>query len=600
MKYLSVREASTARAQSRHAECAGSPGRSFKRAAIARLLAAAGVGAGLGATAFAQQAPVAPAVPQAGQVTPRDLRPDVPPKPPATVPQAAPERAPAQADKLFVDVKAIVVDDGFPEFAAATEALLPPHTGHRVPVSEFYKLAADVEAIYRDGGYPLVRVLVPPQAVLDGGTLHLTVLDGFIERVDVNAVAPAGRASVAAMMAPLVGRHHLKNSALERALTLAGRVPGVTLRSALGPGKALGGAVLVLEGESVAYGASFGGDNHLTGQLGPWETTLQVRLNQPTQRGEQVYGYVSSGPDWSQTLIRDTEVRRVIGGGVLIPLGVSGLQLDPEYTWSDTKPRTPPGTLATESKFERFTLRLSYPLILDHEQELTLTGALEATDQSNASPQFDFTFTDDRLRVGRLTLDWKGAVPTGQLHVYAIGSQGSGGLGARKASEVAQSFTGFSRVGMDPAFTKLELGATLDQPLPASLDSALTVRGQLAKGVLPSSELFSIDGDDALSTFTSGAISDDEGWTVREELSRPFDLSISGVAVSLAPYGFGAIGRTDSKILPAAVQGLVSSYGVGLRSSWKQFSLDAEYGHRQAHPDDMNGNQFFVKAQVQF
>jgi hemolysin activation/secretion protein len=566
---------------------------------FARLLVVAASSC-LGAAAFAQQVPAAPPVPQAGQVTPRDLRPEVAPKPAAAVPAAAPERAPAHADTLFVSVDAIAVDDGFPEFVAVTAALLPPYTKHRVAASEFYKLAAAIEAIYHDAGYPLVRVLVPPQALADGGTLHLKVLDGFIERVDVQAVAPAGRADVALMTQSLVGRHRLTNAALERALTLAGRVPGVTLRSALGAGTQPGGTVLVLEGESVAYGASVEGDNHLPGSLGPWETTVQLRLNQPSRRGEQFYGYVSSGPDWSKTLIQDVAVRRVIGGGVLIPLGLDGLQLDPEYTWSDTKPRAGPGALKSESKFERFTLRLSYPLILDHEQELTLTGALEATDQSNAAPDFGVTFTDDRLRVGRLTLDWTGSVPTGHLHAYAIGSQGTRGLGARTASDVAQSFTGFSRVGEDPAFTKLEVGLALSQPLPASLQSTLTLRAQAAKGVLPGSELFGLDGDDALSIFTSGAISDDGGWTAREEIARPASVTVDGTAVSLAPYGFGAVGRNTTKILPASVQGLSAAYGVGLRSSWDTISLEAEYGHRQSHPDELNGNQFFLKAQVQF
>jgi hemolysin activation/secretion protein len=538
--------------------------------------------------------------PQASQVTPRDLRPEAPTRPVVPAPQVAPQQAPAKADQLFVDVGAIAVDDGFAEFAAQTQPLLPPYTGHRIAVAEFYKLASAIEAIYQKAGYPLVRVAVPPQKIADGGTLHLTVLDGFLERVDARAVPASTRAKVVEAMQSLVGRRHLTSATLERALTLAGRLPGVTLRSALGAGQQTGGAVLTLEGTFSADAASVEADNRLTGSLGPWETTIQLRLNQPSLRGEQFYGYVSSGPDWSKTLIQDVAVRRVIGGGVLIPLGTDGLQLDPEYTWSDTKPRVPRGALPTESQFERFTIRLSYPLILDHSQELTLTATAEATNQSNAAPDFSYTFTQDRLRVGRLALDWSGDVPSGHLHVSAAGSQGSGGFGARTWTDVHNSYVGFSRTNMDPTFTTLALSLTLNQPLPLQFQSALTVRGQAAEGVLPSSELFSLDGEDALSTYTSGAISDDGGYSVREELARPFNLMSGDKPLALAPYVFGAFGKTTTKLPTAQTPGFSAAYGVGVRVSRDILTLSAEYGRRQARPAAMDGNQLFLKAQVQF
>lgn len=550
----------------------------------------------LSAAAFAQVIPP----PQASQVTPRDLRPDVPPKPPVTLPAVPAQPAPPKSAQLFVSVDDIAVDDAFPEFAVQTQSLLPPYLGHRVAVAEFYKLAAAIEAIYQQAGYPLVRVVVVPQKLADGGTLRLKVLDGFLERIDAKAVAAATRAGVVETMQPLLGQRHLTSAQLERALTLAGRIPGVALRSALGAGEQTGGAVLTLEGRFSAYAASVEADNRLEGSLGPWETTIQVRLNQPSTRGEQFYGYVSSGPDWSQTLIRDTEARRVIGGGVQIPLGTSGLQLNPEYTWSDTKPRTPAGALPTESAFERFTLRLIYPLILDHVQELTLTGTLDATNQSNAAPDFGITFTQDRLRIGRLTLNWTGDVPNGHLHVFATGSQGSGGFGARTWSDVVSSQIGFSRVDVDPTFTKLELGAALAQALPLELQSTLSLRGQAARGVLPSSELFSVDGEDALSTYTSGAISDDGGYTLREELARAFNLSLGGKPLGLSPYVFGAAGKPTTKLPTAQTVGFSSAYGVGLRADWDVVSLSGEYGRRQSRPAYLDGNQFFLKAQVQF
>jgi hemolysin activation/secretion protein len=563
-----------------------------------RLLVAA-AGSCLGTAAFAQAASPAPP-PQAAQVTPRDLRPDVPPAPPASVPRSAPETAPKLAETLFVSVDAIAVDDGFPELASQTAALVPAYTRHRIAASEFYTLTAAIEALYQAAGYPLVRVTVPPQKLADGGTLHLKVLDGFIEQVDVAGVAAPARDAVQRTLEPLVGRRRLTNAALERALTLAGRLPGLALRSALGAGKAAGAAVLVLEGEQAAWSGSLAGDDRLTGALGPWELTAQVRLNQPLGLREQEYAYVSGGPDITMSLNPDIAVRRVFGGGVIVPLGFDGWQFNPEYTWSDTRPRTPPGGLRTRSQFDRITLRLIAPLIVEHTQELTLTGTLDATNQTNGAPDFGFTFTHDRLRIGRLGLDWSGAIPSGSLHASATGSQGFGGLGARTWSEVEASQVGFSRPGVSPTFTKLEIALTLAQPLPLALQSTLTLRGQLAKGVLPSSEEFSVDGEEALSMFSSGAISDDEGATARAELARPFGVNSGSGAATLAPYVFGAVGKTRSKRPPPAYPGIDSSYGVGLRIASGPASLGAEFGRHAAHGGEPDGAQFFFKAQVQF
>jgi hemolysin activation/secretion protein len=550
-----------------------------------------------GAPALAQQTPV----PQAPQVTPRDLRPETRPAAPATLPHTAPEAVPAQSEGLFVTVAAIVVDGGFDELAPASQSLPSSLLGQRHAVADFYRLAAAIESLYHDAGYPLARVALPPQSLADGGTLHLRVVDGFIERVDTAGVPVIARERVQRVLESLAGRPRLRSAALERALTLAGRIPGLSLRSALGAGQAPGATVLVVEGEVTAHVASLEVDNHLARSLGPVEATLQLRVNQPLDHGlgEQLYGYMSADPNPSHSFA--TLAPRVVSGfGVQWPVGLDGLQLNPEYTSSSTNPPSGPTTLRTESLFERYTLRAIYPLLLDHARELTLTGTLEATTQSTLAPDFAFTLNQDRLRVGRLTLEWTGSVATAHVRASATGSQGIAGLGYRSAADANASLTGFSRPAMRPDFSKLEIDLSADVALPQGLQSTTSWRSQLAKGVLPSSELFSLDGDDALSAYTSGALSNDTGYTLREELGRPVGLGTGNGAVSVLPYAYAAYGRGMSKLAGDASQGRDAAYGAGLRASWHAFSLGAEYGRRRAHLAGLDGNQLFVKAQVQF
>ncbi|MBB3281255.1 hemolysin activation/secretion protein [Mitsuaria sp. BK037] len=543
--------------------------------------------------AFAQQAPQAP------QVTPRDLRPPEPAASAAPLPTPAPNAVPAQARALRVSPAGIRVEDGFPELASATEALTAPLRGQRLPVSAFYELADAIEAAYREAGYPLVRVVVPPQSVKDGGVFALRVVDGHIERIDTAAVPERARHAVERSLAPLLGRRRLRGEELERALTIAGRGPGLQLRSALGAGRELGGTVLVLEGEHQATALTVSADRRLGESLGPWQTTIQLRLNQPLRRGEQFYSYVSGGKDWG-TAWRDDAPRRVLGGGAIVPLSADGLSLNPEFTVSDTQPRVPAGSLRSRSQLERYSLRLIYPLQLTRAQEINLTATLDASRQVDSLPDFDFTMSEDKLRVGRLTVDWSRNSDAARLRAGVTLSRGLPGLGARTAADLAATGIPVSRPGAKPYFTKLEANASVELPLPWGLNARTSARLQDSfGGVLPSAELFSLDGEDALSTFRSGAISDDGGWTLRQELSRAWSPTLGGAGLFLQPYLFAALGRPMSE-LPAAGHRLAASGGAGLRTQWRGAELSVEAGRRRYRPFGMDEFQAFVKAQVQF
>lgn len=534
----------------------------------------------------------------APQLTPRDLRPAPSATPPAAVPRPAPATAPAGADHLFVRLADIELIDGFPEFSAASRALIAPMRNQRLSVADFYQLAEAIEQLYRDAGYALIRVTAPPQQLRDGGTLQLLVVDGFIEKVDLSAVPEASRAVVESLLAPLEGRRRLRNEELERALTLAGRVPGLSLRSALAAGLQPGGVVLTVEGRFSALMGSLSIDNRLSDTLGPWESALQVRLNQPLGRGEQFYGYFAGGVNPAR-LLHSNAPRRVAGGGVIIPLGVNGLALNPEYTLSDTNTPAQFFLPPTRSEFERATLRLSYPLVMQRGNELNITGAFEVANQRNSAPDFGVLLNEDRLRVLRASADWSYATGPAALRMSGTLSRGLDALGARTEADALASGVPLSRFGATPAFTKLELGAAFAAPLAAGVQSRSILRAQKAFNVLPSAELFSLEGEDALSMFTAGALSNDSGWTLRQEFARPVGFTIGGQELPLAPYVFFAGGKARPKLgLPA--NGLSRSYGVGLRAALGPVSLSMEWGRRTTQPSALNDTQFFVKGQVQF
>lgn len=545
---------------------------------------------------------IAPAQP-ASRITPRDLRPDVPAPPPAQVPEPAPAAAPQGAQTLFVTLQDVQVEGGFPEFAARTQALAAPLKRRRVAATAFYELAEAIEAVYRAAGYVLVRVTLPPQTVHDGGTLRLLVVDGFLEHVDVSNLPPRAQPSVQRMLGKLVGQRRLRAPQLERALTLAGRAPGVALRSTLAPGAAAGASVLVLEGEFDAAAGSFSLDNRQSDPQHPWQGTLQGRANQVLGMGEQAYLYASGGAPLSDAFSHEAQ-RRVGGGGLIVPVGDDGLTLNPEFTWSSTITRPTFFTPKTVSRFRRMVLRFGYPLVLARGHELNVHAALEAAEQLASAPDFAVTLTQDRLRILRFGFDldrgadWLHA--DGRVRLSATASLGLNAFGARSREEADSSGMPLSRFGSSPEFQKLEAGATYEQPLLAGLVSRSVLRAQYTSDILPSAELFSLDGDDALSAIRTGVLSEDRGWTLRQEFGHPLQVAVAGSPLNLLPYVYGAVGRGYGSDGLQAATDRNTAFGLGARTSYGPATLSLEYGRWRSRPSGYAETQLFVKGQVQF
>jgi hemolysin activation/secretion protein len=203
------------------------------------------------------------------QVTPQNLRPPPTNAPGGlTVSGAETLQAPAGANRVNVIVRRLAIEGGFPELEGETRALAQPIEGQRVTVARIYEFANALEQAYARAGYVLARVTVPPQKLIDRGDVRIIIVDGFIERVQVDNVPERERALVANRMASLVGRRHVTLAEIERSLLIAGGVPGLRLKSTLARGASLGGALLVLEGTHQLVTGTVGvlGDLELRGR----------------------------------------------------------------------------------------------------------------------------------------------------------------------------------------------------------------------------------------------------------------------------------------------------------------------------------------------
>ena len=122
--------------------------------------------------------------------------------------------------------------------------------GKSKSINELNLIANMMTRDFRAKEFPLVRVILPKQELKpDGATIFFKVINGFIEKVNLEKVPKIQRKSVFRYLREIKNKKNLKDSLLERKLLLASQVAGLKLNSAFAPGSVEGATILVVEAE---------------------------------------------------------------------------------------------------------------------------------------------------------------------------------------------------------------------------------------------------------------------------------------------------------------------------------------------------------------
>lgn len=526
--------------------------------------------------------------------------------------------APAGAERLFVRLGGVSVAGGLAELSAATAALEARLTGKRVSGAEVFAAARELEAAYAAAGYVLVRVILPPQQLVDGARLKLVVVDGFIERIETKDVPERVRGRIATLVGPLTGRKGLTLREIERRVLLAGDTPGVLLRSTLAPGKAEGATVLVIDARYQAVSETLTFDNTLSRALG--RTTLGAGLdfNSVAGFGELVYLRAAGHPDGGDNGFSERYPRnRTLAAGFILPLWVEGLSFNAEYTDARTTPVAVSG-IQTTSAFERLSLRLRYAWLRGRAANFNSEVALDAQDerQSLFVAGDPIALSQDRLRVVRFINDGDVITPWGAvISGRATASFGLDALGARTAAQ-ANALLPLSRQGADATFQKLDVILGYNQTLAEHLALSIAARGQYAFNTpLLRSEQIGIANTSGVSAFDAGSVVGDQGYVIRGELQSPWTLPLQNAAifgnaigVVAAPYIFGAYGELQL-LAPTALEAArirATSWGGGLRiggaaaGTLSSGTLSLEYGRAERSDGIAAVNRFTIVSAFRF
>lgn len=516
-------------------------------------------------------------------------------------------QAPPGSESIGITLSAVNLEGGLPQLAAENAAFEAQLTRGRIPVSELFEATADLEAAYAREGFVLSRVILPQQRLRDGGRLRVVVVNGFIEEVDTSNVPENTRARIDRLTEPLVGKPGLTREELERQLLLAGDTPGTALKSALGPGEEEGGARILLDPEFRPVTGFVGFGNPNSDELGEESFNVGIELNSPFRFGETIYLRASGAP---QQFFSDDPRSRILAGGVVLPLGFTGLTFNAEITNSRT---TPDNTaVPTASEFDRTSLRLSYPF--RRSRQLNITGQVavdfQSDDQEFLGLDVPVELFRDEVTVLRLGgnvsyFHENDAVSEGGLTL----SRGVDAFGARTAADAAASGVPLSRAGADATFTKLVGFFSHRRALSDNLALSVNGRFQSSFGdALINSEQFSMVGAGELSTFDSGTLRGDSGWVVRSELSTQAVVNLGQTPLLLSPYVFAGIGQVTFEEPTAIEQRRTEgvAYGIGMdlfaqtNSSFRSNSIRIELGRGERDDGISDDTRFTISGNFRY
>ena len=500
------------------------------------------------------------------------------------VPQTPGQQPPADAGSVRFTLKQV---DFAGNTAYSAQALAAPSAaliGREVSLADVFRLADELTLMYRNDGYVLSRVIVPPQAIRDG-VVQLRVVEGFIAQTSIRGESSGPRSTLDRHLEVIRNSRPLAAGILERELLLMNDLPGINALSTIVPSATPGAADLAVEIASRRASLTAGINNRGSKSLGPWRADLSGELNQ------LLYGFDRLSARLVQTLA-DRELSFATLGYDRV-LGASGARIGLSGSYVDSRPGTNQNfQLPTSSR--SLTLQGSVPLLRSRTQNLNLRASLSKlhskTDVVAAGTALPLS--EDNISALRLgaTVDlvdrFRG--------LSVVDVELSKGLHAFSASRAGDA--NLSVADGRPDFTKLTVYAARLQSLATKWSLLGAINAQYSRHVLLSPERFAFGGEQFGRAYDTAELTGDSGAAFKSEL-RYADSAASPWLRDYTLYGFYEVGTLRRRGASVAAGGQkaresAANAGVGVRVSMSGgWSGYAEVAQPLTHDVAQEGNR---------
>jgi hemolysin activation/secretion protein len=410
--------------------------------------------------------------------------------------------------------------------AAEIRSVYADLLGTEITLARVYELAAALTRRYRNDGYVLSQVVVPPQAIR-AGSVRLQAIEGYVANVRIEGEVLGPRADFDAYTDRIRASRPLRAADLERYLLLVNDLAGVTARATLSPAAEPGASDLTIDVSQRRARGAIGLTNRGSKSLGPWRVDASG----------DVYSLFGAFDRASVRVIQtvfDSNELTFLSGAYERPLGTEGLKAIVTGNYADSTPG-PPQNLNLPTSSVSATATLLYPIRRARIGNLSVRGTFSYFDG-----QTDFEgleLSEDRIRALRAGLAWDAIDAWRGVNLADVElSQGLKGLGASPYGDPLAS-----RAGGRPDFTKATLYAARLQSLAARWSVLAAVNAQYAFNELLSPEEFAYGGEQFGRAYDAAELLGDSGIAFKIDL-RYTDRTTWPMAREIMPYAFYGIG----------------------------------------------------------
>ncbi len=469
--------------------------------------------------------------------------------------QGSAAQAPAGADKVTLTLKEIVIEGASVYDDAALSAVYQDKVGTKITLADVYDIAAQLTAKYRNEGYILTQVVIPPQTI-DGGTVRMRVVEGFVDKVSVEGGMGVDTAFLQGYAKKINASKPLNSKTLERYILLINDLPGMSARAVLSPSpNVVGASDVTIFVERKAYDAFFQIDNRGSRFLGPLQVNAGGRLNNMFGLYEGLsFQFVTAPDGWPD---RELDFGSVAWSQ---PINHEGTRVSVGYSITSTEPGYSLTPFDIEGLARSANIEVMHPFIRTRQQNLYGTLRFNYID-TERNDNLGLGKTEDRLRVLRLAGTYQ--FTDGFLGLNTVNAELSKGIDILNMKE--KDSLNPTRERGEPEFFKATMEISRIQRVTNMIELFGSVQGQKSAHKLLASEEFGVGGINYGSAYNNSEITGEDGVAGRLELrlNNPVRVPVNFSQV----YGFYDIGKVwdnDSTVVKDR-QRSIASAGLGLR-----------------------------------
>lgn len=472
------------------------------------------------------------------------------------------QQAPEGAGDIRLVLNSLEMEGVTAYTPAQLQGVYADKLGQNISLADVYSIATALTNKYRNDGYILTQVIVPPQTI-EGGVVKLQVVEGYVDNIAVAGNdAESAKILIRAYASHIQTGKALNVRDLERYLLLINDLPGVEARSILSPSQTQTGAAdlrIIIERDP--YDALLAIDNYGSRYLGPTQLSAAGAANSYFGNNERITGQIVLTPDPT------TEPELAfIALGYEHPVWDNGTKVQLNFSNTNTEPGFDLKEFDVHGRSMLYSVKLTHPFIRARSQNLyghVLFDWRNVDSSNNLEPT-----RRDRIRALRAGGSYEFLDTLLGVGVNSADIQFSKGLDILGSSD--EDDARLTRPFADPEFFKMTAALQRLQRVSSNVNLLVSAEGQWSADALLSSEEFGVGGVNFGRGYSPSEIVGDDGVSgkIELQLNKPYPWSF---VEDYQLFGFYDVGVVWNKDATASAQkrDSLASAGLGIRTEFE-------------------------------